>query len=97
MGELRTAYDNQVAAIESIREAFKDNLIPCFTVDANRKINIVTHVVNKRLEKFIDDRESLFERVYPIKQGTAAKLIEFGYNKLSRFGRWCPVKVFSNT
>jgi hypothetical protein len=33
------------------------------------------------------------ERVYKIKYKLAQKLIDFGYKQLSRFGRWCPVKV----
>ena len=67
--------------------------MPRFTVESNRKINIVRYLIKKRIKRFIDFRQSLFERVYPTKLRIANKLIDFGYKQLSRFGRWCPVKV----
>lgn len=37
------------------------------------------------------NRESLFERVYPVTPKIAERLIASGYRFPSRFGRWCPV------
>ena len=71
----------------------QEALIPRFKVDGNRRPKIVEHLIAKKLHRFVDHRESLFERVYSVKFKLAIKLIDFGYKQLSRFGRWCPVKV----
>ena len=71
----------------------QEQQIPRFTIDGNRKPTIVNYTIKKKLQKYIEFRQSLFERVYPIKFKVANKLIDFGYKHLSRFGRWCPVKV----
>jgi adenylate/nucleoside-diphosphate kinase len=48
----------------------------------------------KRIEKYVECRKSLFERVYKLKYKTAQKLIDAGYKYLGGFGRWCPVKLY---
>jgi adenylate/nucleoside-diphosphate kinase len=68
-------------------------LIPRYTIEANRKPNIVRYLIKKRLTRFTETRQSLLERVYPVKLKVANKLIDFGFKQLSRFGRWCPVKL----
>ena len=45
------------------------------------------------MKKFLDRRESIFERCYPVSPVTAEKLIRSGHKQLSRFGRWCPVTL----
>lgn len=35
----------------------------------------------------------MFERVYPLNEKLAKKMLQSGYKQPSRFGRWCPVKV----
>ena len=77
---------------DTIQEAF----IPRYTIDGNRKITIVKYLIRQHLEKYIDNRESLLERVYPIKYKLARKLIDGGYKFLGSFGRWCPIKVMQN-
>ncbi len=70
--------------------------IPRFKVDGTRKPEIVRFLIKKSLTRFIDYRQSLIERVYKTNFKLASKLIDFGYKQLSRFGRWCPVKVRKN-
>ena len=82
--------------ISIFKETLQESLIPRFTIPGNRKPHIVRFLIKKRLKRFIDFRESTFERAYPIKLGAATKLIDFGYKQLSRFGRWCPVKLLEN-
>ncbi|RNA33059.1 adenylate kinase 9-like, partial [Brachionus plicatilis] len=50
-----------------LMDVMQEVLVPRFTVDSNRKPNIVRYLVKKRLKRFIDNRQSLFERVYPVK------------------------------
>ena len=96
MNDLRTHYENQTSGIEAVQEVFKESLIPRFTFDAHRKINIIKYLISEKLKRFVDYRQSLLERVYPCKLKMANKLVDFGYKHLSRFGRWCPVKLTKN-
>lgn len=91
--DIKSRYENEQNAVDLARDALQEALIPRFTVESNRKQNIVRYLIKKRIKRFIDFRESLLERVYPIKLKVANKLIDFGYKQLSRFGRWCPVKL----
>lgn len=75
------------------KDALQEAFVPHFTIESNRKPNIVRFLIKKKIKRFIDFRQSLFERVYPIKLKIATKLLDFGYKQLSRFGRWCPVKL----
>jgi len=49
--------------------------------------------MNKKLKQYVDYRQSMFERVYPIGEKLAQKMLQTGYKQPSRFGRWCPFKV----
>ena len=93
INDLRTQYENQTNAIESVKENLQEAQIPRFNVVGNRKQTIVRYLIEKKLQRFVDFRQSLLERVYPIKIKMANKLIDFGFKHLSRFGRWCPVKL----
>lgn len=68
-------------------------LIPKIEVDGSRKPHIVRYMLNKKLKSVIDARQSIFERVYPIGEKLATKMLSLGYKQPSRFGRWCPVRV----
>ncbi|CAF0775596.1 unnamed protein product [Brachionus calyciflorus] len=96
INDIKTRFENELSYLDVTKDALQEVLIPRFTVDSNRKPNIVSFLIKKRLKRFIDNRQSLFERVYPIKLRIANKLIDFGYKRLSRFGRWCPIKLFEN-
>lgn len=93
INDIRSAWDTQNNSIEQIKDQFKEVLLPCYTIDGARKEKIVTYLINKKLERFIDNREALFERCYVVKNSIAKRLLDFGYKKLSRFGRWCPVRL----
>jgi len=68
-------------------------LIPKIDIDGTRKPHIVRYILNKKLKPIIDARQSMFERVYPISEKLAMKMLATGYKQPSRFGRWCPVRV----
>lgn len=68
-------------------------LIPKIEVDSSRKPHIVRYMLNKKLRFVIEARQSMFERVYPISEKLAMKMLSAGYKQPSRFGRWCPVRV----
>jgi len=68
-------------------------MIARLMVPAGRKPHIVRYLINKRLQAIVQQRYSMFERVYSLSVAMANKLLDTGYKLLSRFGRWCPVAV----
>jgi len=68
-------------------------MIPRLTVPAGRKPHIVQYLINKKLHTIVQQRYSMFERVYSLTVNMANKLLDSGYKLLSRFGYWCPVTV----
>ena len=69
-------------------------LVPRVPVDGGRKPHIVRYLLKKGLKPYIEYRHSMFERVYPINEKLARRMLQTGYKQPSKFGRWCPVKVF---
>jgi len=70
-------------------------VIPRLVVPAGRKPHIVQYLITKKLHAMVQQRHSMFERVYSVSNVVAGKLLGAGYKLLSRFGRWCPVRVCS--
>ena len=62
-------------------------------VEGGRKPHIIRYQLSKSLKPHVEYRESMFERVYPINERLADRMIAVGYKQPSRFGRWCPVQV----
>lgn len=91
--DIRNNYENQTNLIDLAKEPMTEAQLPRFKIDGNRRIKIVEYLLRKKLVRFIENRDSLFERVYSVKPKTAQKLLDFGYKQLSRFSRWCPVKL----
>ena len=67
--------------------------MPRIIVDAGRKATIVRYTLTKKLKSIVHTRHSIFERIYPISEKLANRMIHMGYKQMSRFGRWCPVRV----
>ena len=78
-----------------LQDTFEELLIPKIDVDSTRKPHIVRYILNKKLKPVVEARQSIFERVYPINEKLALKMLAGGYRQPSRFGRWCPVKVIN--
>ena len=68
-------------------------MIPHLAITAGRKPHIVQYLINKKLHAVVQQRYSMFERIYSLSVNMAKKLLDSGYKLLSRFGRWCPVAV----
>ncbi len=77
----------------SLQDKLEELLIPRIELDAGRKPHIVKYMMNKRLKSVCQFRHSYFERVQPISEKLATKMLQTGYKQPSRFGKWCPVKV----
>ena len=72
----------------------EEYLIPRLEVDASRKTHITQYNIMKMLKSQVEFRDSLFDRCQSITMQIAKKLLNHGYKKPSRFGRWDPVNVF---
>ena len=68
-------------------------MIQRIELDAGRKAHIVRYAITKKLKNIVQHRDSIFERVYPIKEKLALRMLKTGYKQPSRFGHWCPVQV----
>lgn len=68
-------------------------LIPNYTVNGGRKLHVVKYSLRKVLRPYIEDRESLLVKCTPVTMSIAKNLVNQGYKLMSKFGRWCPVKV----
>jgi adenylate/nucleoside-diphosphate kinase len=71
-------------------------MIPRIELGGGRKPHIVRYALIKKLKPYIQYRHSLFERVYPVSEKLATKMLQHGYKQPSRFGRWDPVLVSEN-
>ena len=76
------------------QDKLKELLVQCIPVQTGRKLHIVRYHLTKKLHSIIQCRYSMFERVFAVKPTVAEKLLSYGYKQLSRFGWWCPVKVW---
>jgi adenylate/nucleoside-diphosphate kinase len=94
--EISETYENDTSLISGVTEKLEELMIPCLRVMSSRKPHIVRYLLTKKLHSIVQCRHSMFERVYNIKPRIAEKLLSCGYKKLSRFGRWCPVKLMDD-
>ena len=81
-------------SISCSKDKLEELLIPRLELDGGRKPHIVRYTMTKKLKPYTQCRHSMFERVQPISERLALHMLEVGYKQPSRFGRWCPVKVY---
>lgn len=58
-------------------------------------MHIVQYILNTKLKPLVENRESIFEKCYPIPLQLAQKMLTHTYKYMSSFGYWDPVKVIS--
>ncbi|XP_041351641.1 adenylate kinase 9-like isoform X3 [Gigantopelta aegis] len=91
--ELNEVYDNDTNRLEMVQETLEELFIPRLEIDGSRKPHIIRYTMTKKLKRFVEYRPSIFERVYPVSEKVAKRMLQAGYKQPSRFGRWCPVKL----
>ena len=92
-GKYEQCVSQIVKQITFLQDKLEEMLIPRYEIEGGKKPHIVKYMISKRLKNIVQYRHSLFERVYPISEKLAIKMLNAGYKQPSRFGRWCPVKV----
>ncbi|BHF69496.1 Adenylate kinase [Sparganum proliferum] len=89
--EITEQLETEIANADEVLEALTEIRIPHVTVKAADSITRVRFRLIKRIKSMIVNRQSLFERVYPLKPLEAERLVSSGFKHLSAFGKWCPV------
>ena len=91
--DLNEVYDNDTNRLAAVQDKLEELLVPRIELDAGRKPHIVRYTMTKRLKSIVTYRQSLFERVYPVNERLAMRMLQTGFKQPSRFGRWDPVQV----
>ncbi|CAK6446699.1 unnamed protein product [Pipistrellus nathusii] len=91
--DLIDKFEAEIRNLQGIQDEFEKCLIPQFLINGTRKIHIVQYLLNKRLKPLVENRESIFEKCYPISSRLAQKLLSFTYKYISTFGYLDPVKL----
>ncbi|GAB5571790.1 adenylate kinase 9 isoform X1 [Prionailurus iriomotensis] len=86
--------EQEIDALERLREDECEKLmIPVILINGARKIHIVQYNLNMKLKPLVENRESIFEKCYPIASHLAQKMLNYTYKHISAFGYWDPVKL----
>ncbi|XP_052020495.1 adenylate kinase 9 [Apodemus sylvaticus] len=91
--ELGEKFETETNNIQSIQDEFEKVLIPLIMVNGARKKHIVQYIMNMKLKPLVENRESIFEKCYPVTSHLAHKMLAFTYKHMSSFGYWDPVKL----
>ncbi|XP_034265034.1 adenylate kinase 9 isoform X2 [Pantherophis guttatus] len=91
--EIAERYEADTANVQTMQEEFEKVLIPLITLPCKRKPHIVRYQLYKKLKDLVENRESIFEKCYPLSFSLARKMIVLSYKHPSNFGQWDPVKL----
>ncbi|TGZ75841.1 hypothetical protein CRM22_000159 [Opisthorchis felineus] len=91
--EISERYEEKSDNLAELLEQLDELSVPKFEIESGGKVTWARYRLVKRINAFIENRRSLFERVYPVSPKVAERLIANGYRFPSRFGRWCPVTL----
>ncbi|XP_030879749.1 adenylate kinase 9 [Leptonychotes weddellii] len=92
-GELGEKFEADMSNLQGIQDEFEKLLIPVILINGARKIHIVQYNMNMKLKPLVENRESIFEKCYPIASHLAQKMLSCTYKYVSAFGYWDPVKL----
>ncbi|XP_063152555.1 adenylate kinase 9 [Candoia aspera] len=91
--EIAERYEADIGNIQTVQEEFEKLQIPQITLSCKRKPRIVCYQLFKKLKDLVENRESIFEKCYPISFSLARKMIVLSYKHPSNFGQWDPIKL----
>nr|XP_040139122.1 adenylate kinase 9 isoform X1 [Ictidomys tridecemlineatus] len=92
--ELGEKFETEMSNLQMIQDEFEKFLIPMIHINGARKIHIVQYILHTKLKPLVENRESIFEKCYPISTQLAEKMLTFTYKYISSFGYWDPVKLY---
>ncbi|KAK2534820.1 Zbtb24 [Columba guinea] len=91
--EISEKFDSETEGLQGVQEEFEKLLIPQIEINGGRKPRIVRYQIYSKLNSLVENRESIFEKCYPISLPVAQKMLACLYKFPSSFGRWDPVKL----
>ncbi|XP_038410845.1 adenylate kinase 9 isoform X14 [Canis lupus familiaris] len=92
-GELGEKFEADMNNLQVIQDELEKLLIPVILINGARKIHIVQYSMHLKLKPLVENRESIFEKCYPIASHLAQKMLSYTYKYISAFGYWDPVKL----
>ncbi|CAI2736114.1 unnamed protein product [Schistosoma spindalis] len=92
--EITETFNDSNDVFTEISEQIDDLSIPKYEINAGGKITWARYRIVKRLHSLLENRNSLFERVYPVTPKIAERLLVNGHYFPSSYGRWCPVTLY---
>ncbi|XP_048348870.1 adenylate kinase 9 isoform X3 [Sphaerodactylus townsendi] len=91
--EIAEKFEMDLGNMQAVQEELEKILIPQVTIGSKRKPHIVCYQLYKKLKDLVENRESLFEKCYPLSVSLARKMITLSYKHPSNFGEWDPIKL----
>ncbi|KAM4694291.1 adenylate kinase 9 [Discoglossus pictus] len=91
--EIGEKYEEDAESMETVKEELSKLIIPFVTINGARKPHIVHYQLYDKIKHLVENRESLFEKCFPVSSILANKMLHLSYKHLSIFGRWDPVKL----
>ncbi|KAM8953015.1 adenylate kinase 9 [Pelodytes ibericus] len=91
--EIGEKCETDTESLQSLKEELQTLKIPFVSINGGRKPRIVQYQLYDKLKQIIENRESLFEKCYPISLMLSSKLLHMSYKQPSIFGQWDPVKL----
>ncbi|XP_059501210.1 adenylate kinase 9 isoform X2 [Stegostoma tigrinum] len=95
--EIGDKYEADHDRIEILRDQLRESLIPCIVIEGTRKPHIVYYKLNQKVEPLVINRDSLFEKCFPVNIRLARKILGNSYKLLSSFGLWDVVELSKGT
>ncbi|XP_043531266.1 adenylate kinase 9 [Chiloscyllium plagiosum] len=95
--EIGEKYEADHDRIEILRDQLRESLIPCIVIDGKRKPHIVRYKLNQKVEPLVINRDSLFEKCFPVNIRLVRKILANSYKLLSSFGLWDVVELSKGT
>ncbi|NXI74771.1 KAD9 kinase, partial [Anseranas semipalmata] len=91
--EITEKFDSERDNLQGVQEELETLLIPQIEINGGRKPHIVCYQIYCKLNSLLENRESIFEKCYPISLPLAHKMLVFSYKFPSSFGQWDPIKL----
>ncbi|XP_071404991.1 adenylate kinase 9 isoform X3 [Pithys albifrons albifrons] len=91
--EIAEKFDSELEKLQSVQEELEQLLIPRIAIKGGRRPHIVRYQVYSKLKSLAENRESIFEKCYPISLPLAEKMLFLSYKFPSSFGQWDPIKL----
>ncbi|ETE69947.1 Adenylate kinase domain-containing protein 1, partial [Ophiophagus hannah] len=91
--EIAERYETDTGNMQTMQEELEKLLIPIINLPCKRKPHIVRYQLFKKIKDLVENRESIFEKCYPLSFLLARKMIVLSYKHPSNFGQWDPIKL----